>query len=354
MSDKQQPPASPKPAPKRHRGSGLGRIGRKWPFFVWLLFIPALLALYEFGGGYFELNGTVEYDFESVSSREVGRVEDVKVIIGQKVARGDVLVVLDTSLIDKEIASIQEELELDVSELLMDQASDSAELAIFSRQLERLQGLLARGLVDQEAVSALEAKIAVLEKRGAMQPELIAKVKTDLASSIARLDEVHQNERPGNSRLALLQQRRAHCFLQAANDGVVAEISYQRGENVPAGEPIVRLIIKEYDSTTGEEVKRVMGFQPERFAHQHPTVGDELFVYPETNPSARIRMMVVTVTPHVLNFPGRVRNAPNRMSRGRNIQLRTVTGQNHQALVPGEWVIIETSSKGFFGFLQGS
>ena len=372
MSEKQPPSALPKPAPKRHRGSGLGRIGRKWPFFVWLLFIPALLALYEFGGGYFELNGTVEYDFESVSSREVGRVEDVKVIIGQKVARGDVLVVLDTSLIDKEIASIQEELELDrldrdrrfstavqnlrvdVSELLMDQASDSAELAIFSRQLERLQGLRARGLVDQEAVSALEAKIAVLEKRGAMQPELIAKVKTDLASSIARLDEVHQNERPGNSRLDLLQQRRAHCFLQAANDGVVAEISYQRGENVPAGEPIVRLIIKEYDSITGEEVKRVMGFQPERFAHQQPTVGDELFVYPETNPSSRIRMMVITVTPHVLNFPGRVRNAPNRMSRGRNIQLRTVAGQNHQALVPGEWVIIETSSKGFFGFLQGS
>ena len=49
----------------------------------------------------------MEYDFESVSSREVGRVEDVKVIIGQKVARGDVLVVLDTSLIDKEIASIR-------------------------------------------------------------------------------------------------------------------------------------------------------------------------------------------------------------------------------------------------------
>ena len=45
--------------------------------------------------------------------------------------------------------------------------------------------------MDREIVSALEAKIAVLEKRGAMQPELIAKVKTDLTDSIARLDEVH-------------------------------------------------------------------------------------------------------------------------------------------------------------------
>jgi len=372
MSDEQPASAPLKPAPKRHRGSGLGRIGRKWPFFVWLLFIPALLALYEYGGGYYELNGTVEFDFEAVSGREVGRIEDVKVAIGQKVTRGDLLVVLDTSLIDKEIASIKEELELerlerdrrfstavqrlrvDVSELLMDQASDSAELAIFSRQLERLKGLLDRGLVDREIVSDLEAKIAVLEKRGDLQPELIAEVKADLADSVARLAEVHQNERPGNSRLALLEQRRAHCFLKAANDGVVAEISYQRGENVPAGEPIVRLIIKEFDSTSGEEVKRVMGFQPERFAHRQPAVGDELVVYPETNPSARIRMEVITVTPHVLNFPGRVRNAPNRMSRGRNVQLRTISGQDHDALVPGEWVIIETSSEGFFGFLRGS
>lgn len=372
MSEQPPAPVSRKPVPHRHRGSGLGRIGRKWPLFVWLLFIPALLALYEFGGGYFELNGTVEFDFEAVSGREVGRVDDVKVIIGQKVVRGDLLVILDTSLIDKEIASIKEELELerldrdrrfstavqslrvDLSELLMDQASDSAELDIFSSQLERLKGLLTRGLVDRETVSALEAKIAVLEKRGAMQPELIAEVKNDLAGSVARLSEVRQNERPGNSRLALLQQRREHCFLKAANDGVVAVLSYQRGEIVPAGEPIVRLIIKEYDLATGEEVKRVMGFQPERFSHEQPAVGDELFVFPETNPSARIRMEVITVTPHVLNFPGRVRNAPNRMSRGRNIQLRTVPGQPHEALVPGEWVIIETSSKGFFGFLQGS
>ena len=145
MPDEQPASAPLKPAPKRHQGSGLGRIGRKWPFFVWLLFIPALIALYEYGGGYYELNGTVEFDFEAVSGREVGRIEDVKVAIGQKVTRGDLLVILDTSLIDKEIASIKEELELDrldrdrrfstavqrlrvdVSELLMDQASDSAE-----------------------------------------------------------------------------------------------------------------------------------------------------------------------------------------------------------------------------------
>jgi hypothetical protein len=101
-------------------------------------------------------------------------------------------------------------------------------------------------------------------------------------------------------------------------------------------------------------VKRVMGFQPERFAHLQPTVGDELVVYSETNPSAQIRMEVVSVTPHILNFPGRVRNAPNRMARGRNIQLRSITGQDHDALVPGEWVVIETTSIGFFGFLRGS
>ncbi len=372
MSDERTASAPIKPAPKRHRGSSLGRIGRKWPLFVWLLFIPALFALYEYGGGYYELNGTVEFDFESISSREVGRIEDIKVTIGQKVSRGDILVVLDTSLIDKQIASIKEELELDrldrdrrftsavqrirvdVSELLMDQASDSAEMAIFSRQLERLKGLLERGLVDREIVSELEAKIAVLAKRGDMHPSLISKVKADLEDSIARLAEVHTIERPGNNRLALLKQRREHCFLKAANDGVVAELSFQRGENVPAGEPIARLIIKEYDPANGKEVKRVMGFQPERFAHLQPTVGDELVVYSETNPSAQIRMEVVSVTPHVLNFPGRFRNASNRMARGRNIQLRSISGQDHDALVPGEWVVIETTSIGFFGFLRGS
>ena len=371
LSDERMTSAPLKPAPKRHRGSSLGRIGRKWPLFVWLIFIPVLFALYEYGGGYYELNGSVEFDFEAVSSREVGRIEDIKVAIGQNVSRGDLLVVLDTSLIDKQIASIKEDLELDrldrdrrfnsavqrirvdVSKLLMDQASDSAELAIFSRNLERLKGLLEQGLVDQEIVSELEAKIAVLARRGDMHPSLISKVKADLEDSIARLAEVNTIERPGNNRLALLEQRREHYFLKAANNGVVAELSYQRGENVPAGEPIVRLIIKEYDSVSGKEVKRVMGFQPERFAHLQPTVDDELVVYPETNPDVRIRMEVVSITPHVSNFPGRVRNAPSRMTRGRNIQLQSIPGQNHDDLVPGEWVVIETSSKGYFGFLRG-
>ncbi|SVD60283.1 uncharacterized protein METZ01_LOCUS413137, partial [marine metagenome] len=36
------------------------------------------------------------------------------------------------------------------------------------------------------------------------------------------------------------------------------------------------------------------------------------------------------------------------------IQLRSITGQDHDALVPGEWVVIETTSIGFFGFLRGS
>ena len=94
MSNEGTTSAPQRPAPKRHSGSSLGRICRKWPLFVWLLFIPALFALYEYGGGYYELNGTVEFDFESISSREVGRIEDIKVAIGQKISRGDLLLSL--------------------------------------------------------------------------------------------------------------------------------------------------------------------------------------------------------------------------------------------------------------------
>ena len=62
----------------------------------------------------------------------------------------------------------------------MDQASDSAELDIFSSQLERLKGLLTRGLVDRETVSALEAKIAVLEKECGPAVDIMRKIKQAL------------------------------------------------------------------------------------------------------------------------------------------------------------------------------
>ena len=79
------------------------KIFEKWPFLVWLAVLGLVLYLYSQKGVEIRINGMVTAHTEEISALEDGIILKVLVKEGEKVSKGQELIALDPSLIQKEI-----------------------------------------------------------------------------------------------------------------------------------------------------------------------------------------------------------------------------------------------------------
>ena len=75
----------------------------KWPLLVWLAILGLVIFLYTQRWGQVRLNGMIAAHTEEISASEDGVIIELLVKEGEKVAKGQELVKLDTALIEKEI-----------------------------------------------------------------------------------------------------------------------------------------------------------------------------------------------------------------------------------------------------------
>ena len=76
----------------------------KWPLLVWLAILGLVIFLLTFQRGVqVRLNGMIAAHTEEISASEDGVIIELLVKEGEKVAKGQELVKLDTALIEKEI-----------------------------------------------------------------------------------------------------------------------------------------------------------------------------------------------------------------------------------------------------------
>lgn len=361
----------------QHPHNGSHPSSRYWSLLFWLGGCALTVWLFTVGGSYDQLNGTVDFKLESVSSLEDAKILEILVQIDEHVTKGTPLVQMDTTLIDKEIEALEQTLEIemlerqrrftqmvqnirsDILERQLQQSQDTAELGILEKELVRLESMLQRRLIDQETVIRQKARIAILRKNVEELPKIIDTyqrdlVKAELLQSKAQLDDLTETDSSNSvsKQIELLQKRREQYTLRASNDGIIAQILRQKGENASAGEPIVKHIIQ--TTSDGLETKIVRGFLPEQFAH-YAQAGTIAQIFSRQDPQNPIEMEITSVTPHLLTVPDQASALPNAIQRGRIVLLKPTSDEapeNVNRLLHGESVIIRLKPRSLLDWIK--
>jgi multidrug resistance efflux pump len=364
----------------RHPRMIWSRLLRNWPFFVWILVVLGIVAIYRHGAHMGSVAGAVESVIDPVAPLETARLVSVPVVIGQSVKAGAIVAQMDTMNIDAEIAvnkallaQAQSTLARDQQNLLQlvgrvevgilqaktalqteqaRQASQQAELAELKKEQARRDGLFAKKLIDEVVVSQLRPQIAALEGAVAAGPAILATYEQHLATAQKGLTDlrewmrVQEGEGVSDSLSTMTQanaavigatlehleaRKRSHA-LRAMRDGVVSQILFWPGTVVNSGTAIIQIV--------AEHPQRVIGFLPEVHSQDFP-MGQRTLVWRMTgrwpNRGGKVPAEVVSISPDVEALPPGVSPYPTQPVRGRRLVLQLLGAHD---FIPGEAVEI--------------
>lgn len=380
-----------RPAMWMHPRLWTRRILQSWPFLIWLALIVVVAFLYGATNQFTAMTGVVETIRESASPLETARLSEIRVKVGQRVKAGDVLATMDTSMLDIEAAidearvveaegtimSFQQRLlafdhdfeteirdtEFSIETEKMNQRRDISVLTLLRKERDRLEGMLADGLVGEDELTALRSEIAALEEAVESYPGLIDIHERRLSATRknrsimkelllaghphdADLLTVISGYRSRNERLfgtfdARHALQRQQYSLRATGDRVVSEIFYRAGDVVNAGEPVMRLVSEVSD--------HVVGFLPEIHIG-HMFVGQETKISRRAADGTSLSAVVESISPDVRALPGRISPIGGQTLRGRRVVLRITDSGAH--LIPGETVNIQLTVSRWSVFIK--
>ena len=293
-------------------------------FYV-LLVLAGLAAAYGYWAWRLDpyLMGTVESRLHPVGAREGGRLEEILVTTGSRVAAGQILARLDVSDLVAERDVLQEQLvsleaimaadrwlydlEYDLLRLRVSQQSasvqaDLAELNALNREIQILQQAevagLGRGrdlvglLIQRDALrQSVAEQSALIEQRVRTAPDDDPQARRDtvLTSLLGdRMESIHETLR----RLNLVEQRMEYRTVSSPCDGLIVEITARDGSTIDAYLPIITVedtqvfFVEVYVPETQD--RRVEVGQPvevySRRSDQYSTTGRISFVHPGFSP----------------------------------------------------------------------
>ncbi|MBM4156361.1 MAG: hypothetical protein FJ221_15225 [Lentisphaerae bacterium] len=344
----------------RHPRFWWSRIKYKWPFLIWAAAVWATFQLYMVGARTVRIPGVIEALREEAAPVQDVRLVSVGVIAGQQVVPGEVLARFDASLSDAELAVEQLQAERQFTsvisgigdrlrDLRMRQAAEKLRLDVLKAESRKLEELMAAGVQDAARLAYFRAEQEALAKSVELYPAEIAALEAEQAEAKSRLETSRRwfaaaAESPAMATnpppeglesvaetVSLLRARRDNYVLRARHTGTVTRVWFQPGDVVPAGAPVVTLLIR------GDQ-RNVTGFLGEHVSHA-VTEGQDAYVEParlsgfaKLTP-ARIR----TVSPDVAWLPTRVSPVQNQPIRGRRVSVELLEPID---LFPGEAVNI--------------
>ena len=342
----------------RHPAVWWSRVKNRWPFAVWLLAIVAAVFLYFHGGQFGGMSGVVQVVREEVAPLETARLKEIRVAIGQRVRKGDVLAVMDATILDTEMAVEKLQIERqfaaavsraesDLRDLTLRQAESEGELDVLNTEVARLDELLAQHLIDAQTVARLRARQQALMRSRDFFPDMIKRLESDRVRMQTRQgeivtqlgsdtnetaglpDDVRSELEAGKTRLGLLDFRREAYVLRAGSDGIVSELFHTPGSVVPAGIPIMTLVI--------DSARQIVGYLPEANARDI-SVGMIAYLKSTSGRGAVVQARVSALLPDIATLPTRVSPFPTQVYRGRRVVLVPTETDD---FLPGESVSIE-------------
>ncbi len=254
-----------------------------WPWALWIVIaVGSVFAVLNENTDQSYL-GMVIAETVRISAVEEGVVKRLPFRIGDTVTRNVAVVAMDSALVGAEyelekarFSEEQEdrlweyqldtmELELEVDKLDLKYAEDLAELGLQRSELERLEKLVAKNLVDRNAYVRAAEKISSLE----VSVQRIPSIRERLVLSLAELRKGMRTSSDNDVRTEYWQHRLDGFLLKTPTDGVVHCVHFEEGEYVGKGEVIVEI------AQSG--TSRVVAFLP-RFDRALPTLGESVVV----------------------------------------------------------------------------
>lgn len=315
------------------------RLKLKWPAVIWLMAVVTAGLMFIRSTNFQTLTGMVQVSSHEVAPVEAARIQSIAVQVGQVVTQGQVLVVMDTRLMDAEMeveriqiqrqfARLIQNHKESLREMKMELAQSQAELSVIAKETARLQELLDRGLVDPQAAVSVKVREEALDSIVRLYPDAIEDVSSQLKETLRQKQELLERLGGGSGpETGFLQLRRKAYTLTASQDGIVSRILKGVGEVVEAGEAVLTVV--------SPKPARVLGFLPEaNVSDVH--VGMSAVVQ-EIPAGQKYNAKVIALGPEVLPLPGRVSNIPGRTVRGLRVLFEPEEPFN---LTPGVAVTI--------------
>ncbi|MEX2494724.1 MAG: HlyD family efflux transporter periplasmic adaptor subunit [Woeseia sp.] len=217
-----------------------------------LFFIAAALQGCGANGEPGRVVGQLESDRIEIAAEVAEPVLQIAVREGQAVARGDLLLTQDRSLIEAKLAEAQSSLaqrrarlaeltrgprEEQITAARASFAGAARELEFRRTELQRAQRLLERNLGSEEAVdrarAALDAAKARLEVQEARLQELLK------GTTAEELQQAESAMRQAEAQIALLEVEAKRHQAFAPEAGIVDSILFEPGERPAAGQPML-------------------------------------------------------------------------------------------------------------------
>jgi len=192
-------------------------------------------------------------EVRAVTNRAAGVVEQRRVLPGDRVELGDVLLVMASPELDEDLTAARWELaEARANEVLAEVESDNEKLDL-EAQVARAEADYTSTRLELEAQEQLgEGQVfSSLEvQRTRLEANQLKKRLDAERARLARFDEVRRAEREAaearlgalGDRVARLEALRDDLEVKAGMPGVVLEITPEEGARLPAGEPVARIV----------------------------------------------------------------------------------------------------------------
>lgn len=254
-----------------------------WPWALWVVIaVVSTFAVFNENTDQSYL-GMVKAETVRISAIEDGVIDRLPFSIGDTVTRHDAVVAMDSALIgatyELEMARFHEEeedrqwknqldtveFELELDKLDLKYAEDRAELDLQRSELERLEKLVAKNLVDRNMYVRVSQKISNLE----VSVQKIPGIRKRLVESLDEFKEGIQAQSDVRARTVYWERRLDGLNLKAPTNGVVRSIHFAEGEFVRKGEVVVEI------AQSG--TSRVVAFLP-RFDRSLPSLGESVVV----------------------------------------------------------------------------
>ena len=280
-----------------------------------------------------ETNGTVEaFDLLSVSPRASGlQIQSVNVREGDRVTAGQVLAVLDDSVLRSQIEQARAQVSAEIATVEQKRAEAAqaqAALAEARENFERYNSLFEQGAISAESLTEKRTELTTAEQTVGAQQAAISSAQASVRSAEAEVNR--------------LETQIDQTLVIAPSDGVIAEKAATVGDTASTGTPLFKLI-------SNDELELAVEIPQTQMAKV--TLGTPVQISSNSDANLQLQGFVRSIDPTVdaqtrkatvnVGLPGSDRLRP-----GMFLQAAIVIGTREGVTVPAE-AVLPQSSGGF-------